>query len=227
MADNRQLLMITGVVGAIAAILVGMGEFLLHFDALGRYSAEAGYDFMLGIPDSRLTIGHFIGVLGTPLYVVGCWHIYLMLKPANKTWAGIASILGAYGFMVGAVWIGSRSSIASLVQPADASTHIQTLMNLYVLRYESLLTVIRVTTLILSLIFIGLALTGKTHYPRWMATLNPIQLIVVSFIIFALSPEIGKYLMPIALNVAFFIFFAASTWYASQLDFEQLKGNTK
>ena len=220
MADNRQLLVITGVIGVIAAILVGLGEFLLHFDALGRYSAEAGYDFMLDIPESRSTLGHFIGVLGAPLYVIGIWHIYQMLKPANKTWASIAGILGAYGFMIGAVWIGSRSSISSLMHLGDTSAQIQQLIEFYELRYESLLTVIRVTTLLLSLIFIALVLTGKSLYPRWVAALNPILLIIVSFLIFAASPDIGKYLMPIALNVAFFVVFVISTWYASKLESE-------
>jgi hypothetical protein len=43
-----------------------------------------------------------------------------------------------------------------------------------------------------------------------MAWLNPILLIVLSFLVYALVPAIGKYLMPIALNVAFFILFSAS-----------------
>ena len=40
--------------------------------------------------------------------------------------------------------------------------------------------------------------------------LNPILLIVASFVVYAMAPAIGKYLMPIALNVAFFILFLAS-----------------
>ena len=75
--------MLTGLLGLLAAILTGTGEFLLHYDPLARFS-EKSYDFMLAASDERQTIGHFIGVLGAPLYVVGCWHIYLMLKPAGQ-----------------------------------------------------------------------------------------------------------------------------------------------
>ena len=204
-----QFLVLTGVVGLTAAILVGIGEFLLHFDSLARFSAD-GYAFMLAASDERQTAGHFFGVLGAPLYVVGCWHIYLMLKPANQTLAFIGFLVSAYGFMIGADWISSRASIGALVHFQESGGHIEDLVRLYELRYESLLTVIRITTVVLSLIFIYLVLTGRSHYQKWHAIFNPIVLLVMNFVIYAISPAIGKYLMPIALNVAFGIFFTMS-----------------
>lgn len=201
-------LVITGIIGLIASILVGVGEFMLNFDDLARYS-EINYDFMKGTSNRTLSTGHFIGVLSAPLYLIGCWHIYLMLKPAHQKWAMAAFLISAYGFCVGAVWIGSRASIGTMANLTD-TTQIQLLIELYQFRYETLLTVVRVTTLVLSLIFIGLVLTGKSHYPRWVAIFNPIVLILASFIVFAVFPEIGKYPLPIALNVAFFIFFIVS-----------------
>jgi hypothetical protein len=77
------------------------------------------------------------------------------------------------------------------------------LVELYQVRYETLLTVIRFTTLILSALFIWLSLTGRSNYPRWIAIFNPILLIIASFIIYVIAPGLGKHLMPIALNVAF------------------------
>ncbi len=202
-------MVVTGVIGLIAAILVGTGEFLLHFDPLARFS-ETSYDFMLAASDERQTIGHFLGVLGGPLYVVGCWHIYLMLKPANQALAFVAFVLGAYGFMIGADWISSRASIGAIVHLQQSGVAVESLIQLYQERYESLLTVIRISTFILSLIFIGLTLTGRSHYQKWHAILNPILLLVSSFIVYIVNPDIGKYLMPIALNVAFGIFFVLS-----------------
>ena len=67
---QQQVLILTGIIGLMAAILVGIGEFLLHFDTLARFS-EDGYEFMLAASDERQTVGHFFGVLGAPLYVVG------------------------------------------------------------------------------------------------------------------------------------------------------------
>ena len=198
----------TALAGLLAAALVGFGEYLLHFDELARFTA-GGYDFMKGIPEYRSTLGHFFGVFGATLYPIGCYHIYLMLLPANSRWAYSAFLLGAFGFIVGVVWIGSRASISALVQMPE-TPELVGLIKLYDLRYETLLQVIRVTTLLLSIIIIALSVTGRSHYPRWMGLFNPIFLIIANFILFAVMPSIGKHSMPIALNVAFFIFFAVS-----------------
>jgi hypothetical protein len=188
---------------------VGIGEFLLHFDPLARFSAD-GYAFMLAASDERQTVGHFFGVLGAPLYVVGCWHIYLMLKPANQKLAFLGFLASAYGFMIGADWISSRASIGALIHLQEPGVNIEELITLYQLRYESLLTVVRITTTVLSVIFIYLVMTGRSHYQKWHALFNPIVLLVMNFVVYAISPTLGKYLMPIALNVAFGIFFTMS-----------------
>jgi hypothetical protein len=198
----------TGIVGLIAALLTGAGEFILHYDALARFGSENLY--FLGISAERTTLGHFIAVLGAPLYLVGCWHIYLMLKPANKTWAFVSFLVMAYGFLVGIVWIGSRASISALIN-TPASPEIEQLIALYDLRYETLLQVIRLAVLFLSVVFIWLTLGGRSHYPKWMAVLNPILLIVGSFVVFLVMPSVGKFMMPIALNIAFGVFFLLST----------------
>ncbi len=215
--SQQRIMVLTGIVGVIAAILVGIGEFLLHFDSLARFSTDS-YAFMLAASDERQTAGHFIGVLAAPLYVVGCWHIYLMLKPANQTLAFIGFLVSAYGFMIGADWIGSRASIGALVHFQESGGNIESLVPLYQLRYENLLTVIRVSTVVISLIFIYLALTGRSHYQKWHAIFNPIVLLVMNFVIYAISPSIGKYLMPIALNVAFGIFFLMSVVQAQKIN---------
>jgi hypothetical protein len=198
----------TAIAGIMAAVLVGIGEYLLHYDALARFTS-GGYDFMSGISTNRSTVGHFFGVFGAALYPIGCYHIYQMLRPANSRWAFIAFLVGSFGFMVGVVWIGSRASVSALVQLPESAEVIQ-LIELYDLRYETLLQIIRFTTLILSGIIIWLALSGRSHYPRWMAVFNPIVLIIANFILFVVVPVMGKHTMPIALNVAFFIFFALS-----------------
>jgi len=211
----RNILIVTGLAGLLAAILVGIGEYILHYDAQGRFSA-GGYDFMLGIGDNRSTVGHFFGVIGATLYPVGCYHIYLMLKPANRQWAFIAFLIGSFGFIVGAVWIGSRASVSALVQmpPSDMLDH---LIALYQSRYETLLQITRLTTLLLSAIIIWLVISGRSCYPRWMAIFNPILLIIANFAVFMIAPAIGKHTMPIALNVSFFIFFLLSVLIAMRL----------
>ncbi len=95
--NEKKIAILTGLIGLLAAVLVGAGEFLLHFDPQARF-ADGDYTFMLAASDSRQTIGHFLGTLAAPLYVVGCWHIYLMLKPANQKLAFIAFSTGCLWF---------------------------------------------------------------------------------------------------------------------------------
>jgi len=201
-------LYITGFLGLLASILVGIGEYLLHYDSLARFSA-GGFEFMQGIGENRTNIGHFFGVFGATLYPVGCYHIYLMLRPANERAALAAFLISTFGFIVGAVWIGSRASVSALMQIPETPELTQ-LVRLYDLRYETLLNVTRITILILSVVFVWLVLTGRSYYQRWAAIFSPIVLIVFSFVVYLLHPPIGKHLMPIALNVAFFIFFTLS-----------------
>jgi hypothetical protein len=213
MNTDKNIIMLTGLLGLAASLFVGLGEFLLHYDNLARY--DGGYMFFEAVGQNRATVGHFIGVLSAPLYVIGVWHIAKMLSPASKLWSTIAFFVMSYGFMVGAIWIGSRASAAALVSVGDAEI-VTSLLSLYELRYETLLGVIRLTALVFSIIYIVLIVSGRTAYPRWMAIFNPLLLILGNFLIFYLLPEIGKYLMPIALNVSFFIIFSISLFIAKK-----------
>ncbi len=199
-------LKLTGIIGLVGAIICGTGEFLLHFDPLARFS---GYDFMADISDARLTAGHFFAVVGVPLYLVGMWHIAQMLKPAGEKLSNILFLIGSFGFIYGAMWMSSRASIGSLVHYPEliAATN---LVELYQLRSETLLQVTRVTTLVISGIYVYMVLTGKSRYPRWMAATSPIVLLILNFVIYLIAPSVGKFVMPIALNVGFSAFFLLS-----------------
>jgi len=213
---DHRIVLITGIIGIFAAIMVGTGEFLLHYSPAADYADDGNYVYLLKVSEWRITTGHFLGVMGAPFYLIGFWHIYLGLKPYGKIIPYLVFFISAYGFIFGTVWIGSRASIALLAQANYAaeghnSIVLRELMDFYILHSETLLEVIRATTLISSLAFIILVVSGKTLYPRWMALFNPIVLLVSSFILFAVAPEIGKYTMPIALNMGYFLFFSLST----------------
>ena len=214
---NHRQITTAGVVGLLAAILVGAGEFLLHFDALGRFADAGGYEFMRGISAERTTIGHFLGAMSAPLYIIGFWHLMKMLEPANKLASRLAFVIMSYGIIVGAVWIGSRAGISTVVNSTSMADPMS-FISLYELRYENLLQVTRLAVLIFSVIFVWLVSSGRSHYPRWMALFNPIFLILVSFAIWAVAPVIGVYLMPIALNVAFAVLFLFSIYFSKKVE---------
>jgi len=210
---------VTGLLGLAAALVTGAGEFLLHFDPQARFTD--GLAFFEGISEQRSNIGHFLGVMGAPFYAVGACHIYLMLRSSNATWALVLFVVMAYGCALGGVWMGSRASISAIVN-APQYADLSHLVELYDLRYESLLQVTRVAVLVISIIYIWLVAKGGSNYPRWMAFANPIVLLLFSFIVYLIAPEIGKYLMPIALNVGFTIFFCLSLYFVRKQDAEAL-----
>ena len=209
MQTKKSHIVITGVIGLLAAMLVGVGEFLLHFDSLGRFAEESSYEYMKGISADRTSLGHFIAALGSPLYLIGFWHLMKMLEPANKIVSRIAFFIMSYGIIVGATWIGSRANISAIVN-LQTIDDLLPLISLYELRYENLLQVTRLSVVAFSILFIGSILSGRTHYPKWFALFNPILLLLSSFAIWFFIPAIGIYLMPIALNIAFGLLFLMS-----------------
>ena len=200
--------------GLIGAIILGTGEFLLHYDPQARFT---GYDFMADKSDQTLTLGHFFAVIGVPLYFFGVWHIGEMLRPAGEKLSTVFKFVGWYGFLYGAMWMSSRAMIGSTVHYPELVKDTN-LIELYQLRLETLLQVIRITTLIISAIYIKMVLTGNTRYPKWMAATSPIVLLLMNFVIYMLAPSIGKYVMPIALNVGFTVFFLLSLTFGNTSD---------
>ena len=208
---------LTGWLGLLGAVLCGTGEFLLHFDECRLGLGKTGFDFMINTSEARLNAGHFFAVFGVPLYFVGVWHIAEMIKPAGQMMSKVLFLIGSFGFLYGAMWMSSRSSIGSLVHHADLIKDTN-LIELYNLRCESLLNIIRVTTLVISIIYIKQVLTGLTRYPKWMAATSPIVLLVMNFIVLLVAPEVGRYVAPIALNVGFSLFFLLSLTFGNTDD---------
>ena len=205
---------LSGLIGLLGAILCGTGEFLLHFDPQARFT---GYDFMADIPESRLTIGHFFAVFAISLYFVGVWHIAEMLRPAGEKLSRALFFIGSFGFLYGAMWMSSRAMIGSIAHHPELVEGTD-LVSLYELRLETLLQIIRITTLIISIIFIKMVLTGKSRYPKWMAATSPIVLLLMNFAIYETVPAIGKFMMPIALNIGFTLFFILSLTFGNTDD---------
>ena len=208
---------LTGWLGLLGAVLCGTGEFLLHFDECRLGLGKTGFDFMINTSEARLNAGHFFAVFGVPLYFVGVWHIAEMIKPAGQVMSKVLFLIGSFGFLYGAMWMSSRSSIGSLVHHADLIKDTN-LIELYNLRCESLLNIIRITTLVISIIYIKQVLTGLTRYPKWMAATSPIVLLVMNFIVLLVAPEVGRYVAPIALNVGFSLFFLLSLTFGNTDD---------
>lgn len=220
-AHQRKILIGTGVVAALGALVVGIGEFTFQFSPRGGYEGM-DYLYFLDVSRSRLTQGHFLAVLAAPLYLVGYWHISHMLRPAGRRLSAVVFLLGTYAFIIGNVWLGGRVNLALTVKAREAApdtirTLLSDLLGDISAHNEPLIQVVRVLVGIISILMVYGILTGRSHYPRWIVIFAPIVLLVQIFGLYALVPAIGVYVLPAAMNVAHVIFFILSTWAAIQI----------
>ena len=130
--------------------------------------------------------------------------------------------LGAYAFIIGDVWLGGRINLALTVQAREAASDavkpfLGRLLGDLSAHNEPLIDIVRVLVLIVSLLLIYGIVSGRSPYPRWLAAVTPIVVLVAVFLLYAVAPGIGVYLLPTAMNVAHLVFFVFSTWAAIRI----------
>ena len=207
-----------GYLGLIASVLVGLGEYFLHYSSEMLDHAQ-DYAFFKFVPLDNLTIGHFLAVIGLPFYFAGYIHIYRMLKSGNEALARTVLAIGFVAFAVGGVWIGSRASIGNIVHLKDTmeATIYQNLLGHYTSHMEVLVKALRLVIATLSVVFAIAILKSGTYYKKWMAIFNPIVILILLVVIGKLLPVIGKHTLPILMNVTHFILFGLSLYQLNKL----------
>jgi hypothetical protein len=206
-------LYIFGILGLIGAIGVGLGEFLLHYSPNGIGYDGKNFEFFNQIPLKRLTLGHFIAISFTPFYIAGYYHFYLIFKKNNPTIAKAIFALGIISFMIGGMWIASRAQLGYLVHRVSENPTnevLKTLLDDYKTHSEILVKSLRLWIALISILFVIPVFKGKTIYPKWMALLNPIFLLILILVIYKIIPALGYIIGPIAMNVVHFIWFGMS-----------------
>tara|TARA_R110002096_G_scaffold345818_1_gene539264 strand:- start:15843 stop:16511 length:669 start_codon:yes stop_codon:yes gene_type:complete len=202
-----------GYLGLIASLIVGFGEYFLHYSPQ-ILDNSANYEFFKFVSLQDLTIGHFLSVIGLPFYFAGYIHIYRMLRSGNETLARMVLAFGFMAFAVGGIWIGSRSSIGNIVHLKESmdSTPYQKLLDHYTNHLEILVKALRIVIAILSIIFAITILKGGTFYKKWMSIFSPIVILILLVLIGKIIPSIGKHMLPILMNVTHFILFSLSLY---------------
>ena len=207
-----------GYLGLIASVLVGLGEYFLHYSSEMLDHAQ-DYAFFKFVPLDNLTIGHFLAVIGLPFYFAGYIHIYRMLKSGNEALARTVLAIGFIAFAVGGIWIGSRASIGNIVHLKDTMevTIYQNLLDHYTSHMEVLVQALRLVIAALSVVFVIAILKGGTYYKKWMAIFNPIVILLLVFSTLFWAKDLAKHLAPIAMNVTHFILFGLSLYQLNKL----------
>jgi hypothetical protein len=203
--ENMHIVRRFGWLGILASLLVGVGEFLIHFSPSGFEGVP--FQWLRNVPDDRISVGHFLVVFGVPFYVFGYWHLHLALRPGSKRLAEVVLSLGIFAFIIGGMWVSSRAMLAQIVKTGDAG-----LLAYYDSHYEILVQFLRIIVLVLSIAFAWAVWRGGTLYPKWMAFFAPVLPLALVFLSYLAIPAFGRFLVPTAMNATHLLLFSASLW---------------
>jgi len=172
----------------LAAIIVWIWEFLLHYSP-NVLELWAPFEFLSAVPNERFAIGHIFVLIWIPLYFVGYYHFYLMLKGSWEKVARLFFFLAIASFLYWGIWIATRWYIGTIVQlQTSISPEIYTILTeKYLFYFDSLLWVLRKLLIPISILWIFLILKWKTRYPKWMAIFSPMSLNIAHFVLFSIS----------------------------------------
>jgi hypothetical protein len=217
---------ITGLLGIVGALIYALGDVLLLAGKIdiNDYPKLKPYQKLLSdaekmatFSSERMLWGALIGVFSTPLVLFGFWQIDQGLTGGNETLKaivvalfGIASIIGA--FVHGTFfYMGEYVKALNLVN--EESQQVITDMitrhrKVMIVTYTPLLVFIIIASILFS-IMVG---TGLTHFPTWMAAVNPVTLTIVWLLLKKVLPRfINEATEGAGFNIAYFAFFLCTT----------------
>lgn len=192
------------IIGMLASIIVGTGEYLLHFLPDG----PGGEISMLEkVPLKRAGIGHFLVIFAGPLYFVGYYGLFRFFQKSNALLAKFLFIGGVLSFSIGGVWVSSRYFAAEVLQKSAGTADHAFYLQSYEDHYQILVWALRVLIVFVSVIYVLLILKNKQGIPKWLAIFNPTVLLIIVISSLIWFKPLGVHIAPIAMNVTHFIFF--------------------
>ncbi len=170
----RRTLGWTGAAGMLGAIVFLIGDVMLYFTTSGERNVVA---IMSQLTLWRLYLGGALGLVGSWLYTLGTWQVYLAVQPAGRWWARgtfgafAAMMIGTGAFHVAHAGLGLVARTARMAQ-ADETTTQQALNQSW--GYIGLLVqFLTAPAVILAVLFVSSVLGGRTLYPRWFFLFTP------------------------------------------------------
>lgn len=202
-------------IGLIGTILVGTGEYLLHFLPGG----PGGEVSMLEhVPLDRASKGHFFAIAGVPFYFAGYYGLKAFFtKSSSEFFANALFILGNLAFIFGGIWISSRYFGAEVLQRSQNTKDFTFYLQSYEDHYQVLVWALRIVVTALSIVYVILILKNKINIPKWFAIFNPIVLLIIILSSLVWFKPLGVHIAPIAMNVTHFIFFGMIIWATKRL----------
>ncbi len=216
---NQTTIKILLSIGILASIITGLGEYLLHYLPEG----PAGEVSMLNeVPLKRASLGHFLAIMGAPLYIAGYYGLKELFINTSPRLAYTLFSLGTLAFFIGGIWISSRYFGAEVFQKSSMTADYSFYLNSYEKHYQVLVWALRILVLAISTVYIILIFKNTLGLAKYLALCNPFFILLLIFSTLLWAKPIANHLTPIAMNVAHFIFFTLILYNVKQIQTDQL-----
>lgn len=218
---------LTGFLAIIGAILYAVGDVLL---LAGKINIDdypklrpfqkllSDAEKMVAFSPEKMMWGALLGVFSTPLILAGFWQIYQGLAGANETLRLMTGILFSIAGVIGAFVHGTFFYMGEYVKALNSvNEDSQQVIADMITRHRKLLIVTYAPLLILaiiaSILFPVMVGTGATHFPTWMAAVNPVTLTIAWMLVKRALPQFVRDATEGAgFNIAYLIFFLCTTF---------------
>lgn len=161
-------------------------------------------------PRWTYVLGNYLGVLFLPFHIVGSYLIYLALKPAGKKYALIYFFPATYLAAVGGGYHGTYAFVGDIIQSGD-----EALMSKMLDYWQYWGAALIVGYSVLSIFLFIRILQGQSIFPKWVAIVSPISVIIATAAVTLFMPDdmIGtkSFLTVTGLNLPLAVFYLIAT----------------
>ena len=215
--SKANIVLVLGIAGITGVLLTIISDVILLGSPISACSfLKLRTECMTEIAQWRITSGVFIGVFALPFQIAGLASVYQGLKPSGRVMPLFVVITDAHALVMGVAFHMSYAFIAGgwkLYYAAGAENkNVSDIVKEFDFYWKVLVIIMLAEILISSIIFVWLIMAGNTLYPKWMALLNPLCiLILVLFTVLTIPAPIGGYIAPTYLNISTMVFLSFST----------------
>ncbi len=196
-----------GLIGLVGSALLLVADLLLVYTPLpaARFNI---FTAAVGKSKARLVYGSLLGVFAIPLVLAGFGHIYLALRPGGLWLAAPPVILGIVAYVIGAAFHAAIPFYVVAIQDAharepSASPSLALMARIFVALQRSLFLFVAASCIYL----LVSVLSGKTLYPRWMASVSPLVSVALFRALIRISPPaVVGVLIPAGNNLSMLVF---------------------
>lgn len=217
--DKADIVLALGLVGIIGVLITIISDLILlgrPNNALSFLQMEMGTESMADLAQWRITLGAFIGVVVLPFQIAGLISVFYGLKPSGRVLPLVVVITNTHALIMGVAFHISYAFIGSgwkLYYATGSENKISSELVKQFNFYWKVLVIIMLSEILFSsIVFVSLILTGKSLYPKWMAILNPLCVLLFMFpIVFIIPAPVGGFIAPTYMNISTMVFFIFST----------------